>query len=85
LYVQFRVDGDRRAWSKEFPADLAEATTDAARFKWPEIEKGRTCFYFTKKLTPDLLDQPERVFDWFKTTLETAEEFLQKKIKTGVL
>jgi hypothetical protein len=84
LYVQFMVDGDRRAWTKEFPADLAEAITDAARFKRTEIEKGRTSFYFTKKLAPDLFDQPERIFNWFKATLETAEEFLQKRIKTGV-
>ncbi|SRR6266496_348306 len=83
LYVEFRVDGDRRAWTKEFRTDLAEAAADAARFKRVEIEKGRTRFHFTKKLTPDLFDQPERVFDWFKTTLETAEEFFQRKIKTG--
>jgi PD-(D/E)XK nuclease superfamily len=82
LYVQFSVDGDRRSWAKELPTMLAEAAKDAASlFGKLEIEKGETGFRFTKRLTPDLADHPEQVFYWFKTTLETAESFLQKQIK----
>lgn len=82
LYVQFMVDGDRRSWTKELPTMLAETAKDAASLECKtEIENRRTCFYFTKGLTPDLADRPERVFYWFKTTLEAGENFLQTKIK----
>jgi hypothetical protein len=80
LYVQFLVDGDRRSWDKEFPTDLAEAVKHSSRLKRAEMEDRRTCFYFTTPLTPDLLAQPEFAFQWFKTTVESAEDFFQKKI-----
>ena len=82
LYVQFNVEGDRRSWAKELPTRLAEAAKEAARLgSKPEIENRETHFYFANRLTPDLADHPEQVFYWFKTTLETAENFLQEKIR----
>jgi len=84
LYVQFNVDGDRRSWAKELPPMLAQAAKEAARLgSKPEIEDRETHFYFAKSLTPDLADHPEEVFYWFKTSLETAETFLQKRIRGG--
>jgi hypothetical protein len=80
--VQFNVDGDHRSWAKELPPEVAEAVKEAASLKGKrEAPNGETGFYFTKRLTPELADHPEQVFNWFKTTLETAENFLQKKIK----
>jgi len=71
---------------KEFPTHLAEVAADAARFKRVENREGRTVsISLSKELTPDLFDRPSVSSIWFKMTLEKAEEFLQEKIKTGVL
>ena len=84
LHVQFNVEGDRWSWAKELPTKLADAVKEAARLgSKPEIGNRETHFYFARRLTPDLADHPEQVFYWFKTTLETAENFLQEKIKSG--
>ena len=81
LDVQFNVDGDCRSWSKEFRARLSEAAKEASVSGYqPELEERWTCFYFFKRLTPDLAESPDRVFAWFKDTIEAGDDFFGKKI-----
>lgn len=85
LYVQFMVDGDRRAWRSSFPSALAEAAREAVLSgREPEMENHRTSFFFVRKLTENLAAKPEAIFYWLQTTAESAEEFLQKKIASAV-
>ena len=68
-----RGRGDCRSWSKEFRARLSEAAKEASVSGYqPELEERWTCFYFFKRLTPDLAESPDRVFAWFKDTIEAG-------------
>ena len=72
--------GDCRSWSKEFRARLSEAAKEASVSGYkPELEERWTCFYFFKRLTPDLAESPDGFSRGLKTQSKLGMISLERR------